>query len=545
MRITKFLLTVAFGTLSLSIPVHADDKVVDLGYAKYKGHEQGNGVSHWLGIRYAAPPLGELRFQEPRDPVQEKEDTIDADKSGKLCLATEDDPNNNETSEDCLFLDVYAPDDATEDSNYPVFVFIQGGGFASNSNPNLNGTGLIKAAHDQKMIVVTFNYRVGLFGFLSGPTIQKHGSLNNGLKDQRKVFEWVQRHIQKFGGDPKHVVIGGDSAGGASVALHLTAYGGRDDGYFIGSAAESQSFANIFNVEESEFMYTNLLVRTECVKESQEESFKCLQGLSSTQLQKNDKVVPFPGAQNPPLFMYGPTIDGGLVPDYNIKLFQEGKFMRIPVIFGDDTNEGTVFVPNNTNSYAESDEFIQDEFPSITAEQLAKINKLYPHDPSKVFPNTGKFWRQASDAYGEIRYICPGIFISDMYAQNGVSENWNYHFAVQDPDAEKDGSGVTHTVEVNAIFYAGDSEKLPESYKNINAPIIPVIQSYWASFITSLNPNTHRLKGTPEWTLWQGDNSNEQNRLFFRTNNTHMEQVPESQSKRCQYLSSIAVDLKQ
>ena len=101
------------------------------------------------------------------------------------------------TSEDCLFLDVYAPTEGfTSKKKLPVYFFIQGGGFASLSNQNYNGTGLIQAS-DFNIIVVTFNYRVGPYGFLAGDEVETGASLNNGLKDQIKALEWVQKYISK------------------------------------------------------------------------------------------------------------------------------------------------------------------------------------------------------------------------------------------------------------------------------------------------------------------------------------------------------------
>lgn len=117
-------------------------------------------------------------------------------KHGKYCLATNGLSSSTTTSEDCLFLDVYAPSNATSASKLPVFFFIQGGGFNTNSNPNLNGTGLVNASGNN-IIVVTINYRVGPYGFLTdGDNIPP----NNGLFDQRKAMEWVQKYITQFGG---------------------------------------------------------------------------------------------------------------------------------------------------------------------------------------------------------------------------------------------------------------------------------------------------------------------------------------------------------
>jgi acetyl esterase/lipase len=100
------------------------------------------------------------------------------------------------TSEDCLFLDVYAPTAAVGSKKLPVFFWIQGGGFAANTNANYNGTGLIEASGNN-IVVVTFNYRVGPYGFLAGEEVERGASLNNGLKDQRKALKWVQQHISK------------------------------------------------------------------------------------------------------------------------------------------------------------------------------------------------------------------------------------------------------------------------------------------------------------------------------------------------------------
>lgn len=114
---------------------------------------------------------------------------------GDVCISTTAPPNTPGYSEDCLFLDVYAPTDA-KGKSLPVFIFIQGGGFNSNSNPNYSGSGLVIAS-GMNIIVVNFNYRVGPYGFLAGDEIRRGGDFNIGLKDQRKVFEWVQRHISK------------------------------------------------------------------------------------------------------------------------------------------------------------------------------------------------------------------------------------------------------------------------------------------------------------------------------------------------------------
>ncbi|EYE95935.1 putative triacylglycerol lipase [Aspergillus ruber CBS 135680] len=520
--------------------VSALDTVVDLGYAKYRGQSPSNSTVEWLGIQFAAPPVGDLRFAAPQDPVK-KDGIQSANQHGPICIPTELYPIPSGRSEDCLYLDVYAPAQTGNSSKLPVFVWIQGGGFNSLAGPNYNGTGLIKAA-DNGIVVVTINYRVGPYGFLAGEEIKKGGSINNGLKDQIKALEWVQKHISKFGGDPQHVVLGGASAGAASINLLLGAYGGRNDGLFHGAAIDASSFASMRNVEQSQFTYNNLVTRTGCA--SKNDTLACLRNLDIADLQRENINTPLPNAQNAPLYMYGPTVDNDLIPDLTYRLFHQGHFIKVPVIFGDVTNEGTTFVPKNTSDVGDADTFIQSQFPQVKLEHLAKINELYLQpNQTQDFPNSGPYWRPASNAYGDIRYTCPGMDMSTVFAKAGAP-SWSYKYDVQDPDTVKSGVGVPHTVDINAVFgpdyISGDA---PASYRTSNAPIVPVVQGYWTSFIRSLDPNKHRHSRSPEWKGW--DSGKGHQRLYIRTGQTKMETVSTSQREKCDYLVSIGEALWQ
>lgn len=316
-------------------------------------------------------------------------------------------------------------------------------------------------------------------------------------------------------------------------------------GLFHAAAAESQSFASVRTVDESQFAYDNLVNRTGC--SNHQDTLACLRELDIETLQRENFNTPFPGAQGAPLYMYGPTIDNDLVPDVTYRVFHEGHFMKdgIPVIFGDDTNEGTVFVPEDTSSIEEADTFIKNQWPKIQEKHLDKINQFYLQDVDSQpqFPNSEPYWRPTSKGYGEMRYICPGIDMSSVFAKAG-SKSWNYHYDVKDPESEREGTGVSHTVEVNAIWgpeYVNGGA--PESYYSSNAGIVPVMQGYWTSFIRSFDPNTHRYPGTPKWGTWdEGDGFQ---RLYIRTNQTRMERVPQGQRERCEYLIGIGADIGQ
>ncbi|KAH0282788.1 triacylglycerol lipase [Aureobasidium namibiae CBS 147.97] len=530
--------TLISGLLCASV-VGAVQPLVDVSYSKYQGVPLANGITEWLGMRYAAPPVGNLRFAAPVDPVQNKT-TVVANTFGDICLGTGAVPSNT-SSEDCLFINVYAPTNASSEDTLPVYFFIQGGGFNSNSNANYNGSGLIEASN-HNIIVVNFNYRVGPYGFLASKEIVKEGNTNNGIRDQIKALQWVQKNIRKFGGNPNHVVLGGASAGASSVTLLLTAHNGRNDGLFHATAAESQALSPLLSVEESQFMYDNLVIRTGCVDSN--DTLACLRGLNSTFLQTKNINTPFPGAQNPPVTMYSPTLDGDIVTDYTLSAYRKGNFIKLPAIYGDDTNEATFFTPTNTSSIAESNTFIKDQFPLLTTSQLREINTLYPNNPNNTFPNSGLYWRQVSDVFGEMLFNCPGLAITDIYSSNFSRKDiYNFHWDVLDPGFAARGLGVGHTTELGAIWGPNNTQGFTlASYATTNANIIPITQAYWISFIRSYNPNTYRLKGSPEWRAWTAQ---KKQRLHFVTNATAMEVVDQRQQKRCAYLSSVAVDLKQ
>ncbi|KLO87241.1 cholinesterase precursor [Fusarium fujikuroi] len=138
--------------------VNAVAPVVDVSHSKYRGNDLGNGVTHWLGIRYAAPPLGDLRFMPPQDPVRNRQ-TKNANKFRLKCVSQSAKARfiGKSQSEDCLFLNVFAPSNASRHAKLPVFVYIQGGGFNDNSRPKIDGADLIRAS-DMKIVVVTLNY---------------------------------------------------------------------------------------------------------------------------------------------------------------------------------------------------------------------------------------------------------------------------------------------------------------------------------------------------------------------------------------------------
>ncbi|OTA92173.1 hypothetical protein M434DRAFT_12573 [Hypoxylon sp. CO27-5] len=518
MTMTKAVLLLLCQLFCLVIAV---SPTVDLVCNKYTGYSTPNGITQWLGMRYAASPVGDLRFAPPQDPPCNRT-TQQADQHGPVCLSTDSSPPSSGTAEDCLFLDVYAPSNATRNSKLPVFFFIQGGGFNVNSNPNFNGSGIIEAS-EYNTVVVTFNYRVGPYGFITnGDRIKA----NNGLRDQRKALQWVRRYISQFGGDPGHVVLGGDSAGAASISLQMVAYGGIDSGLFHAGAAESVSFAPVLTIEESQYQYNNFSIRLGCNNAT--DSLACMRSKTYQELQTANHGVPYPGRDQAPIYMWNPVLDYDFLTDYPYNSFAKGTFVKIPVIFGDDTNGGTVFTPRDTSTLAQSERFLRNQFPDLTRQQLDKIDSMYPN-PNNTCPNTGCYWRQVSNAYGDMRYMCPTIYISSAMTRYGVSRSYNYRYNVEDPEQMAEGLGVPHTAELAAIWGPQNPNgNLPTSYEEdgTNVAVIPVIQAYWTSFIRTYDPNTYKHPSAATWEKW---NANKQNRLLFQTGGeTTMENVDQN-----------------
>ncbi|XP_075165627.1 juvenile hormone esterase-like [Haematobia irritans] len=173
----------------------------------------------FMGIPFALPPLGELRFKHPQ-PYPKWPGTLNATQHRDDCIQKNDILPNPQISgvEDCLYLNVYRPKQTSKNSKLPVMVYIYGGGWLSGThNPSLLGPEYFMDT--QEVVLVTISYRVGIFGFLSTNDSIIPG--NFGMKDQTLALKWVQRHIAAFGGDPKQVTIFGQSAGGGSTHMHM------------------------------------------------------------------------------------------------------------------------------------------------------------------------------------------------------------------------------------------------------------------------------------------------------------------------------------
>ncbi|KAJ6784653.1 hypothetical protein PWT90_03216 [Aphanocladium album] len=524
--------------------VSSGGPIVDLGYAKYQGNRPGSGVDEFLGVRYAKPPIGNRRFRAPEDPSSEFE-VQDATKYRANCLGVAESTGEPEqpgpmAAEDCLFVNIFKPSNATEKSKLPVWVWITGGGFANDAWYNFNETRLVKESASD-IVFVEFTYRVGALGFLASEQVRQDGDLNVGLLDQRKLLHWVQSYIHKFGGDPSRVVIHGASAGAISVAYHLTAYEARQDNeLFAGVMVQDSFWPPQRTVAEMESQYVQLLTKTNCP------TLDCLRSVDIARFQNASQSLPFPDGDKdkpvPPLFYWLPVIDGSLVPDRFYNLFEKGSFIRVPALIGDDTNEGSQYAPNATSA-SEMSSFMKNNYPNLSSQQLKEVNDMYPK--MDALPKHAAYFPSVSAAYGDMCFTCPGNEITSALARyHNASQVWNYRYNVMDPETVARGLGVHHDQEWWTIFgperYV---EEEPKSDNTTNAAEVPIVRHYWISFVRALDPNTHRVRQAPEWQPWGTGEGGQ--RIRLETNNTAMESVPKEQNDKCAFWRRLAASTEQ
>ncbi|KAF5577318.1 triacylglycerol lipase II precursor [Fusarium pseudocircinatum] len=508
---------------------------VDLGYSKYQGNVLESNIHEYLGIRYAKAPTGDLRWKAPQEP-ESTTGTLKAQEYAPYCPGVNDGLSSR-IDEDCLFANIWTPANATSDSKLPVMIFFQSGGYIRNASPYVNGTQLISASNNN-IIFVNFNYRVGMFGFLASKEVKEDGDLNAGLLDQRFLLNWIQKHIEEFGGDPEHVVLHGESAGAGSVALQLVAYGGKDEGLFAGAIAESTFMPGLPSPDDLQYQFDRVVNATDCA--DADDTLKCLRGIKSTDLQTHNAKAPFDGRTYRSYFYWAPTTDGDMFSDLPSKLYEKGEFVKVPLLSGSCTNEGSNYAVN-AGSSAQFIRYMQNEYPYLTTDDTETILDLYPQEPKIAKHDT--WFPSASRAYGEATFICPTNNILNAFAEHADHKTlWSYRYNVAIEEFTNDGYGVPHVSNAPAVFGPDmTAAKAGPSYRTYNAPMVPIVQNYWISFVRSFDPNTHRDEDAPRWENWGDD----QRRLVFELNNNTMESVDKGQQERCEAWLDMSGTTKQ
>jgi carboxylesterase type B len=340
------------------------------------------------------------------------------------------------------------------------------------------------------------NYRLGVWGFLQTPQILAEGSSNAGLLDQRLALRWIHENIAAFGGDPSRVTIWGESAGAQSIGLHLNSYDGRNDGLFHAAIMESGS--NVGTSLQDLAYYAspveNLTRTTNCY--STQDQLACLRNLSS------DALYHAQISQT-----WNPLVDGDFLTAYPSTLTTEGKFIKIPLLIGANTDEGCSFsVHGVDNATAIFNSLMPWRGYALSPPSIRKLLDLYPNDPpseppyhittNTTFPSYGLEWRRNAAIGGDLVMISGRRKTAEVYTAAG-QDVYSYRF---DTPLWNATSPVCVQHFVNVVFsfqnISGALGPLPQyqSYKDLSTEI----GKAYVNFVYGQNPNGEGV-GLPQW----------------------------------------------
>ncbi|MFH1092170.1 MAG: carboxylesterase family protein [Pseudomonadota bacterium] len=459
----------------------------------------GNDEGIYRGIPYAAPPVKNLRWKPPQ-PVNPWTRPRRGDKFGAVCPQL---TYQGAMNEDCLFLNVWAPNQGSG-PKLPVMVWIHGGAFitGSGSDELYDGAALAR----QGVVVVTFNYRLGALGFLAHTLLSVESpdniSGNYGLLDQVAALQWVQRHIDRFGGDPDKVTIFGQSAGAESVSLLLV--NPLAQGLFHAAIAQSPAMVGSLRPlrQEQLGVVPGETVGRRIVQElGIDQVSEVLSALRQISWRKIEAAV---AKLQPELgteilkSVCTPTVDGYIIPDHPVILFGQGRRHPVPLITGVTANESTMFLPYMVSSHPTLEEY-QQYLQTTFGMEAGRISELLP------VKSTTEVWHRLDQLFSAKWFGAWANFMAST-SQN-PQQTWFYRFTRQIPQwatevlAEDslqqqipyEKLGACHSAE---LFYVFGFTKLLLGFFFKDWALSEQIMTYWTNFAKSGNPNGGDL---PEW----------------------------------------------
>ncbi|CAE6393777.1 unnamed protein product [Rhizoctonia solani] len=508
LRSTFLVLAHAQSIWGYALPVKRTGEVrVQANDTTYVGN-QVNAQDVFLGIPYAQPPVGNLRFRKPV--ALTSNGTINVQNYGPRCLQS---TIANDASEDCLSLNIWRPQQVTEP--LPVMVWIYGGSFILGDSQSYPGYGIVGKSIEmgQPVIYVSMNYRLGFFGFPVGKQTMNKGAANLGLHDQRMALEWVQNNIQHFGGDPTKVTLFGESAGGIGVSYQMMYRGGDIGNAFraaiMQSGAPSSFKPSLQDSSARQQAYDEIASQTGCSKAS--DSFECLRTMDVSQLQAAH-VGTYKLPQNAVAFAnfptaYGPvTITGDdFLPSSTTSIIQSGKYANIPIISGSNLDEGTWFVAA-TDSFLDLVEFLNTDQPGLAIGLSPSISSpmcdLYPNVSAAGSPyNTGNEtfgrgddYKWAASIVGDYLFTAPRRQLIQAAASRG-QRVWSYMFSQPTAGAVPE-YGISHTSEIPYVF-GGLTSNATQGSNDVSDKMM----QYWINFARTLDPRPDG-SNLPAWPTY-------------------------------------------
>ena len=461
---------------------------IQLQSGAIRGTAEGD-LHIYLGIPYAAPPRGKLRFQPPQA-VASWAGVRDGRDFGPACPQPKQ-KSGGRYSEDCLYLNVWTPAQSP-DKKLPVMVWIHGGAFnfGASSQPEYDGKNLAKKG----VVVVTIHYRLGPLGFLVHPLLSREStqgvSGNYGLQDQIAALQWVQKNIAAFGGNPDRVTIFGQSAGSRSVNLLMLSplsaglfhrAIAQSGGPIIGSEYLNPNFnGDMANVSK---MGEKLATRLGCDKAAD---------VPAALRAKSAQEIIAAADCNTRLFddealFFAPVFDGWVLPQNPLTAFEEGRQHDVPIIVGSTANEGTLYLDGETDlSLEKYQSFLNVRFSGETPQALA----MFPAPTAEDVPS----------AIDRLITVAANAEPARFVAQNMERKNtpaYLYQFTRRPDTALARKMGVHHGIDLAYVF---GNMKSSDGYNGMDLALSGKMMAYWVNFAKTGNPNG---PGLPDWPVYK------------------------------------------
>jgi para-nitrobenzyl esterase len=448
-------------------------------------------VIAYKGIPYAAPPVEELRWSPPQ-PIHKWRHLLLARDFGQHCIQFGSYPDmvfhDAGPSEDCLTLNLWAPSDDHPDKKspgLPVMVWIYGGGFQTGGTSENRQDGQFLA--HRGVIVVSMNYRLGIFGFFSHPELDiessTHASGNYGLMDQAFALAWVRRNIAAFGGDPANVTLFGQSAGSQSVSILMASPIAKD----LFAKAIGESGAELYKSRES------MSTRDEAEQLNTAWAGRTFGSSKLFYLRSltTDDIVKVLASRTNPQPAFRPIIDGYFLPASVASLYAEGKQAHIPLLAGWTSDQQHLSTPPTADSFTV-------QVHTGLGPQALKFLALYPAaNDAEAAQSANAFATDQSMGFATWAWI-------EAQTRTGNAPVYRYLFDLPSPGDRNHtpALGAFHSDDIEYVFGALDSR--PQmAIRPEDRALSHLMQQYWTNFARAGNPNGDPATSTlPRWPAY-------------------------------------------
>jgi para-nitrobenzyl esterase len=454
------------------------------------------GVCAYVGVPYAAPPLGSLRWRLPQPRAPWGPVPFDATSNVRQCRQLNA-AGLAAGNEDCLVLNVWAP--AAPPGRRPVLVWLHTGAFQAASS-NLPASDGRRFAEERGVVVVAPNYRLGAFGFLAHPALTSEdpaypSSGNYGLADQRAALQWVRDNIAAFGGDPRNVTLAGTSAGGVSVTLHLASPASR--GLFHRAIMQSTyAMSRWVTIDEGEAQGEAFAAALGC--NDRATAAACLRSKSDVEVVTASRPAQQQVAETPGI-LWVPVVDGVEIPDQARELYRQGRVARIPVIIGVNGDEGWTYVDRSFPGGLDELQYeraVRTEFGMDASAILDRYSATAFSTPKDALARL----------VADVEFVCEARRVARYLHHNG-SPVYVYSFEYGLPEVTS--GRAAHGVESNFVF-GNDFAPAPNLGLATPRPLTAAdmalfgaMSSYWREFAATGSPN---VRGTPvQWPTFESD----------------------------------------